>query len=98
MRHSACTVVLRIMVASILVNTAAIADKSVRPIATTVCSVSSNPKIYAGKIIAVEGRLESDGMHSTDVTDQQCSNVGFAVDALKPFVGESGYAGQDHNW
>lgn len=67
------------------------AAQDIKATATTVCSVSTSPERFAGKLLRISGELSSDGMHVAVLTDADCKQYGIALRAIGPFTGEIEY-------
>lgn len=68
-----------------------LAAQDSQAIVATVCSVSTNPERFAGKLLSISGELSSDGMHVVVLTDADCKQYGIALRATGPFRGEVEY-------
>ena len=53
----------------------------------TVCSLAAHPENFAGKIVALSGELNSDGIERVVLTDEHCEDFGVAIMTPNHFKG-----------
>jgi hypothetical protein len=47
--------------------------------AGSICGAKHSPKKFVGEILVIRGKIVSDGMHTTVVVPDQCSDEGYAI-------------------
>jgi hypothetical protein len=57
----------------------------------TICSISSDPQSFDGKIVLLHGQLNSDGIENTNITNKSCESYGIAIVTPTHFKGEARY-------
>ena len=46
----------------------------VRPVATTVCAITTHPRFYQGKLVSFEAQFQSDGIEHSILVDPWCKH------------------------
>jgi hypothetical protein len=59
--------------------TAACSDPHETPVSATVCSIVAAPASFNGKVVHVRASIQSDGMHSSRLTDASCRGMSIPI-------------------
>lgn len=64
------------MATALSVSAASLRAQSTSPNLTTVCAIAETPDKFDGRSITVKARVQSDGMHGSQIYDESCKQYG----------------------